>query len=94
MTSGTRSFDDILVGLAKGAAIAMFVYYFFKALVFVHDKQWALLGDFWGAWYLLEVLGSDARALRPLRLRRAPSAARRHPGRRGADAGRAFSSTA
>jgi Ni/Fe-hydrogenase subunit HybB-like protein len=51
------SFDDILVGLAKGAAIAMFVYYFFKALVFLHDKQWHLLGDFWGAWYLLEVLG-------------------------------------
>ncbi len=51
------SFDDILVGLAKGAAIAMFVYYFFKALVFLHEKQWRLLGDFWGAWYLLEVLG-------------------------------------
>ena len=51
------SFDDILVGLAKGAAIAMFVYYFFKALVFLHEKHWRLLDDLWGAWYLLEVLG-------------------------------------
>jgi len=52
-----RSFDDILVGLAKGAAIAMFTYYFFKALVFLHEKHWRYLDDFWGAWYLLEVLG-------------------------------------
>jgi Ni/Fe-hydrogenase subunit HybB-like protein len=52
-----RSFDDILVGLAKGAAIAMFTYYFFKALVFLHEKDWRYLGDPWGAWYLLEVLG-------------------------------------
>ena len=37
-----ESFDDILVGLAKGAAIAMFVYYFFKALIFVHEKHWRL----------------------------------------------------
>jgi Ni/Fe-hydrogenase subunit HybB-like protein len=52
-----RSFDDLLLGLGKGAAIAMFVYYFFKALVFLHDRQWSLLGDGWGAWYLVEVLG-------------------------------------
>ena len=31
----------MIFGLAKGAAIAMFVYYFFKALLFIHDKQWA-----------------------------------------------------
>jgi Ni/Fe-hydrogenase subunit HybB-like protein len=51
------SFDEILIGLAKGAAIAMFTYYFFKALVFLHDKHWRLLDGLWGAWYLLEVLG-------------------------------------
>jgi Ni/Fe-hydrogenase subunit HybB-like protein len=50
------SFDEILVGLAKGAAIAMFTYYFFKALVFLHEKHWRHLDDLWGAWYLLEVL--------------------------------------
>mgnify|MGYP001556778679 FL=1 len=35
----------------------MFVYYFLKALLFIHDKQWELLTDGWGAWYLLEVIG-------------------------------------
>jgi len=52
-----HSFDDIVFGLAKGAAITMFVYYFFKALLFIHDQQWDLLNDGWGAWYLVEVLG-------------------------------------
>ncbi len=52
-----HSFNDIIFGLAKGAAIVMFVYYFMKALVFVHGKQWGLITDGWGYWYLLEVLG-------------------------------------
>ncbi|MGD9020247.1 MAG: polysulfide reductase NrfD [Lysobacterales bacterium] len=52
-----RSFDDIVLGLAKGAAITMFFYYFLKALLFIHDKQWHLLTDGFGAWYLLEVIG-------------------------------------
>jgi Ni/Fe-hydrogenase subunit HybB-like protein len=52
-----HSFDDIIIGLAKGAAITMFVYYVFKALLFIHDKQWGLVNDGWGYWYLVEVLG-------------------------------------
>jgi len=52
-----HSFDDIVFGLAKGAAIAMFVYYVFKALLFIHDKQWDLVNTGWGYWYLLEVIG-------------------------------------
>ncbi|MEE8430711.1 MAG: NrfD/PsrC family molybdoenzyme membrane anchor subunit [Candidatus Desulfatibia sp.] len=52
-----HSFDDIILGLAKGAAITMFVYYFLKALVFIHGKQWDLVNDVWGYWYLVEVLG-------------------------------------
>jgi hypothetical protein len=52
-----HSFNDIIFGLAKGAAITMFVYYFFKALLFIHDQQWDLLNDGWGYWYLVEVLG-------------------------------------
>ncbi|MGB5294810.1 MAG: Ni/Fe-hydrogenase cytochrome b subunit [Thermoanaerobaculia bacterium] len=51
------SFDDIVIGLAKGAAIAMFVYYFFRSLIFLHDKQWILVRGGWGAWYLLEIIG-------------------------------------
>ena len=49
--------DDIIIGLAKFAAVAAFVYYFFKLLTFLHGKQWTMLGDFWGFWYALEVLG-------------------------------------
>jgi len=32
-------------------------YYFFKLLVFLHERQWNLLATRWGAWYLVEVLG-------------------------------------
>ncbi|MCP4201473.1 MAG: Ni/Fe-hydrogenase cytochrome b subunit [bacterium] len=52
-----HTFEDIILGLGKGAAISLFVYYFFKLLTFVHDRQWTLLTDGWGAWYLVEILG-------------------------------------
>ncbi|NIP18363.1 MAG: hypothetical protein GWM87_09560, partial [Xanthomonadales bacterium] len=32
-------------------------YYVFKALLFIHDKQWDMINDGWGYWYLVEVLG-------------------------------------
>lgn len=51
------SFDDIIFGLAKGAAISMFTYYFFKALIFIHGRHWSLITDSWGIWYLVEVIG-------------------------------------
>jgi len=50
-------YEEIILGLGKGAAITMFVYYFFQALLFVHYKRWELITDFWGYWYLLEVIG-------------------------------------
>ena len=49
--------EQIVLGMAKGAAITMFVYYFFQALIFIHEKRWALINDFWGYWYLVEVIG-------------------------------------
>jgi Ni/Fe-hydrogenase subunit HybB-like protein len=51
------SHDEIIIGLAKFASVAVFVYYFFKLLTFVHEHHWSLLGDFWGIWYMLEVVG-------------------------------------
>lgn len=54
---GHHAYDEIVLGLGKGAAITMFVYYFFQALIFIHEKRWALITDFWGSWYLLEVVG-------------------------------------
>jgi len=52
-----RAYEEILLGLARGAAITMFAYYFFKLLIFLHEGQWTLLMGGWGAWYLLEVVG-------------------------------------
>ncbi|HSN54091.1 MAG TPA: NrfD/PsrC family molybdoenzyme membrane anchor subunit [Candidatus Sulfomarinibacteraceae bacterium] len=51
------AFDEIVVGLARGAAVTLFLYLFFKALVFVHGTHWVWLGDAWGWWYLVEVVG-------------------------------------
>ena len=42
-----HSFEEIIFGLGKGAAISLFVYYFFKLLTFIHDRQWTLLTDGW-----------------------------------------------
>jgi len=52
-----KSQDDILVGLGRICAGAMFVYVFLKILVLIHDKGWSLLGTGWGLWYLVEVIG-------------------------------------
>ncbi len=48
---------DIVLGLAKGAAITMFVYYFFHAFILLHGDKWKLLNTSWGYWYLVEVIG-------------------------------------
>ncbi len=54
---GHFDFEDIIFGLAKGAAITMFAYYFFKLLVFLHEGHWEFLGETWGLLYVLEVVG-------------------------------------
>ena len=51
------SYDEILFGLAKGASISLFVYYFFKAIIFIHGHHWELITDGWGVWYFVEVIG-------------------------------------
>jgi Ni/Fe-hydrogenase subunit HybB-like protein len=48
---------DILLGLSKICAGAMFVYLFLKILVFAHDQNWSYILTPMGAWYLLEVVG-------------------------------------
>ncbi len=50
------SFDEIVVSLAKGAAVTMYLYLFLKVAVIVHQEQWHLLSTRWGAWFLVEVL--------------------------------------
>jgi Ni/Fe-hydrogenase subunit HybB-like protein len=51
------SYEEIVVGLGRGAALAMFAYLFLKALVFVHGKHWEWISTPMGYWYLLEVVG-------------------------------------
>jgi len=49
--------DDIVRGLARICAGAMFVYLFAQILVFVHGQRWEYLGTGLGWWYLLELVG-------------------------------------
>lgn len=49
--------NDIVLGMAKGAAITMFVYYFFLAFIFMHGDKWKLIDTPYGYWYLVEVIG-------------------------------------
>ncbi len=52
-----ESFDRILIGLGKGCAGALFVYFFMKVLILIHGKQWPLLATPMGTWYLIEIIG-------------------------------------
>jgi len=49
--------DDIVLGLARICAGAMFVYLFLQGLAFVHGGRSQYLLTPWGAWYLLEIVG-------------------------------------
>jgi len=52
-----KNYDDILTGLASGCAIALFVYFFLKVVIFVHSGNWSYLKTPMGYWYLFEVIG-------------------------------------
>jgi Ni/Fe-hydrogenase subunit HybB-like protein len=52
-----RSYDNIVIGLGRICAGAMFVYFFLKVLIFIHGKHWLILNTPMGYWYLTEVLG-------------------------------------
>lgn len=51
------SHNDIVFGLAKICAGAMFVYFFLKILVFIHEHHWSYLNTTWGYWFILELVG-------------------------------------
>ena len=55
-----RSYNDIVLGLAKTCAAVIFVYLFLKGLVLIHSAQWSLITTPMGYWYLTEVLGFTA----------------------------------
>jgi Ni/Fe-hydrogenase subunit HybB-like protein len=51
------SHHDIVLSLARICAATMFVYFFLKVLVFIHEKQWNFITTGWGAWYAVEMIG-------------------------------------
>ncbi len=51
------SHGEIVLGLGKGAACALFVYLFLKIIDFVHGRHWDLIATPMGYWYLLETVG-------------------------------------
>jgi len=54
---GHENYEKIVFGLAKGAAISMYVYLFVKFVIFIHGQHWNLIGTKWGALFLVEVIG-------------------------------------
>lgn len=51
------SYNEIVIGLGKGCAGAMFAYFFLKILIFMHGRHWEYIFTAWGYWYLLEIIG-------------------------------------
>ncbi|MHB8770395.1 MAG: NrfD/PsrC family molybdoenzyme membrane anchor subunit [Syntrophales bacterium] len=51
------AYDAILIGLSRGCAVAMFVYFFAQFLIFIHGWHWSLLNTPMGYWYLTEMIG-------------------------------------
>jgi hypothetical protein len=49
--------DGIALGLARGAAIVLFAYFFVKLQGIADGGRWALLGTPYGYWFLVEMLG-------------------------------------
>ena len=52
-----KGHSNIIIGLSKICAVAMFAYFFLQIIAFVHHKRWEMLNDSMGLWYLTEMIG-------------------------------------
>jgi Ni/Fe-hydrogenase subunit HybB-like protein len=52
-----EQFERINLGLAKGAAVTLAVYFAIKVVGLAIEDEWSLLATGWGAWFLVELLG-------------------------------------
>jgi Ni/Fe-hydrogenase subunit HybB-like protein len=50
-------YDKLIIGLGKGAASGLFIYFILKIFDLAHADKWAYLNTPFGFWYLLELLG-------------------------------------
>ncbi|HUL98852.1 MAG TPA: Ni/Fe-hydrogenase cytochrome b subunit [Mycobacterium sp.] len=49
--------DAITVGLARGASVVLFAYFFLKLQGLIESQSWNLLNTSYGYWWLFEMLG-------------------------------------
>jgi Ni/Fe-hydrogenase subunit HybB-like protein len=49
--------DKLALGLARGASIVLFAYFFIKVQGLVDGGRWSLLNTAYGYWFLVEVFG-------------------------------------
>jgi Ni/Fe-hydrogenase subunit HybB-like protein len=52
-----EQFDNITIGLAKAASVALMIYFLIRVMGIALDDDWHYLATGWGAWYLVEMLG-------------------------------------
>ncbi|MCX7793349.1 MAG: polysulfide reductase NrfD [Thermodesulfovibrionales bacterium] len=52
-----KNLDSLTIGLGKGTAIGMYVYFALKMIALAHDDNWSYLNTPYGYWYLMEVIG-------------------------------------
>ncbi len=57
MEISREELDRLTIGLGKGGAIVLAVYFAVKMVDISLGNKWHELGTGWGAWYLVEVLG-------------------------------------
>ncbi len=48
--------DPLTIGLGKGAAVGIFVYFALKLIGVAHDDHWNLLNTPYGHWFIIEML--------------------------------------
>ncbi len=51
------SIDRLTIGLGKGAAIGMYIYFALKIIGIANDDNWSLLTTPYGLWFLIELVG-------------------------------------
>ena len=49
--------DPLTIGLGKGAAVGIYVYFILKLIGVAHDDHWNLLNTPYGRWFLVEIFG-------------------------------------
>jgi len=52
-----NNIDPLTLGLGKGAAIGMYIYFALKIISIAHDNNWSLLATPYGNWFLVELIG-------------------------------------